>query len=242
MLRHGNKLRANHNCHNPKGSLSARDRAALQSSKVVQASAQIGKVECNHDPEDPSWVPLLFGLDLSRAPDDLVGPNPSLRPNPPSTPEATLPPLSPAPPVESATSAMEMETESNAPETPRATKKLRLRSLQIQAVQFGDHSYEVNDEGSHDFDCDDVWEAETNLWSGASEASRGDDDEWKASPDEEVTAESDERLWFPDNGREPELDSATLAELDALADEVEIRRPGKWPYAGFLRLHDTCTS
>ena len=66
--------------------------------------------------------------------------------------------------------------------------------------------------------------------------------EWKASPDEEVTAESDERLWFPDNGREPELDSATLAELDALADEVEIRRPGKWPYAGFLRLHDTCTS
>ena len=106
------------------------------------------------------------------ASDDLVGPNPSLRPIPPSASEATLPPLSPAPPVESDKCNGDGD-EFHAPETPRATK---LRAAN-QAVQFGDHSYEVNDEESHDFDCDDVWEAETNLWSGASEASREGDDE-----------------------------------------------------------------
>ena len=35
----------------------------------------------------------------------------------------------------------------------------------------------MNDEESHDFDCDDVWKAETNLWSGDSKASREGDDE-----------------------------------------------------------------
>ena len=155
---------------------------------------------------------------------ELVGPNPSMRPDSPSTPEATLPPLSPVVRMDTTTAA-----ETTAPDTPRATKKLRLRSLKIRAVQFGDQSYEVNDEGDYDFDRDDVWEAETAIWSTGSENPSLNDDEfddgWTAPPEEEEEAgEDDERLWFPDNGKEPKLDSAILAELDKLADQVEISR------------------
>ena len=45
----------------------------------------------------------------------------------------------------------------------------------------------------------------------------------RPAPGEEV-AEDDDRLWFPDNGKEPELDDAILAELDQLADQVEVSR------------------
>ena len=100
------------------------------------------------------------GAGAGQAMQELVGPNPSMRPDPPSTPEATLPPLSPVVPMDTT-----MAAETTAPDTPRATKKLRLRSLKIRAVQFGGQAYEVNDEGDYDFDCEDVWEAETAIWS-----------------------------------------------------------------------------
>ena len=161
--------------------------------------------------------------DAGQVMQELVGPNPSMRPDPPSTPEATLPPLSPVVPMDTT-----MESETTAQDTPRATKKLRLRSLEIRAVQFGGQAYEVNDEGDYDFDCEDVWEAETAMWSTRPESSHyadGEfDDDWTAPPEEEEAGEDDERLWFPDNGKEPELDSAILAELDKLADQVEIDR------------------
>ena len=161
--------------------------------------------------------------DAGQVMQELVGPNPSMRPDPPSTPEATLPPLSPVVPMDTT-----VEAETTAQDTPRATKKLRLRSLKIRAVQFGGQAYEVNDEGDYDFDCEDIWEAETAVWSTRPESFHDDDGEFSADqtapPEEEEAGEDDERLWFPDNGKEPELDSAILAELDKLADQVEINR------------------
>ena len=97
------------------------------------------------------------------------------------------------------------------------------KKLRIRAVTFGDQSYEVNDEGEFDLDQPDGWEVETKLWSAKSETDYGFTDESKAAPEEEV-AEDDDRLWFPDNGKEPELDDAILAELDQLADQVEVGR------------------
>ena len=95
-------------------------------------------------------------------------------------------------------------------------------------MQLGGQAYEVNDEGDYDFDCEDVWEAETAIWSTGSESPSFEDgefdDDWTAPPEEEEAGEDDERLWFPDNGKESELDSAILAELDKLADQVEINR------------------
>ncbi|CAE7291170.1 RE1 [Symbiodinium sp. CCMP2592] len=69
----------------------------------------------------------------------------------------------------------------------------------------------------------DGWEVQTKLWSMESETDDSFMNEVKANPEGEV-AEDDDRLWFPDNGREPELDDAILAELDNLADQVEVSR------------------
>ena len=98
-----------------------------------------------------------------------------------------------------------------------------LKKLRIRAVTFGDQSYEVNDEGEFDLDQPDGWQVETNLWSAKSEMDYGFTAEKEAAPEKEV-AEDDDRLWFPDNGREPELDDSILAELDSLADKVEVGR------------------
>ena len=63
-------------------------------------------------------------------------------------------------------------------EPPRATKKLRLR-----AVQFGDQSYEVNDDLELDVDCQDYWDAEASLWA-ATESTDPADEDWAPPTDE----------------------------------------------------------
>ncbi|CAE7622817.1 GIP [Symbiodinium sp. CCMP2592] len=108
------------------------------------------------------------------------------------------------------------------PSTPEAELP-PLKKLRIRAVTFGEQSYEVNDEGEFDLDQPDGWEVQTKLWSMESETDDSFMNEVKANPEAEV-AEDDDRLWFPDNGREPELDDAILAELDNLADQVEVSR------------------
>ncbi|CAE7776825.1 GIP [Symbiodinium sp. CCMP2592] len=108
------------------------------------------------------------------------------------------------------------------PSTPEAELP-PLKKLRIRAVTFGEHSYEVNDEGEFDLDQPDGWEVQTKLWSMESEMDDSFTSELKADPEAEV-AEDDDRLWFPDNGKEPELDDAILAELDNLADQVEVSR------------------
>ena len=145
-----------------------------------------------------------------------VEPNPAMRPLPPATPEALLPPLgpvSPAPvPGEPHSMDVSAGREPRAPEEPpRATKKLRLR-----AVQFGDQSYEVNDDLELDVDSQDYWDAETGLWA-ATEKRDPMDEDW-------APAASDDRLWFPDTGHEPQLGAEELAALDMIADSVELSR------------------
>ncbi|CAE7338131.1 GIP [Symbiodinium sp. CCMP2592] len=108
------------------------------------------------------------------------------------------------------------------PSTPEAELP-PLKKLRIRAVTFGEQSYEVNDEGEFDLDQPDGWEVQTKLWSMESETDDSFTNEFKADPEAEV-AEDDDRLWFPDNGREPELDDAILAELDNLGDQVEVSR------------------
>ncbi|CAE7534628.1 GIP [Symbiodinium sp. CCMP2592] len=108
------------------------------------------------------------------------------------------------------------------PSTPEAELP-PLKKLRIRAVTFGEHSYEVNDEGEFDLDQPDGWEVQTKLWSMESEMDDSFTSELKADPEAEV-AEDDDRLWFADNGKEPELDDAILAELDNLADQVEVSR------------------
>ena len=108
------------------------------------------------------------------------------------------------------------------PSTPEAELP-PLKKLRIRAVTFGDQSYEVSDEGEFDSDQHDGWEVETRIWSTESEKDYGFTEHSGAAPEEEV-AEDDDRLWFPDKGREPELDDAISAELDYLADQAEVSR------------------
>ncbi|CAE7834970.1 GIP [Symbiodinium sp. CCMP2592] len=102
------------------------------------------------------------------------------------------------------------------PSTPEAELP-PLKKLRIRAVTFGEQSYEVNDEGEFDLDQPDGWEVQAKLWSMEPEMDDSFTSEFKADPEEEV-AEDDDRLWLPDNGKEPELDDAILAELDDLAE------------------------
>ena len=104
------------------------------------------------------------------------------------------------------------------PSTPEAMLP-PLKKLCLRAVTFGSQTYEVNDESEFNLDQPDGWDTEANLWSMPSEKDESFTDDVVAAP-----GEDDERLWFPDNGREPELDSAILAELDDLADSVEVAR------------------
>ena len=139
-----------------------------------------------------------------------------MRQLPPATPEALLPPLGPLSPPPTASEPHSMDVsagrEPRAPEEPpRATKKLRLR-----AVRFGDQSYEVNDDLELDVDSQDYWDAEADLWAATEKGDPADDD-W-------APATSDERLWFPDTGHEPQLGADELAALDMIADSVELSR------------------
>ena len=49
-------------------------------------------------------------------------------------------------------------------------------------------------------------------------------DEMDPSDTNVVEAVSDDRLWFPDNGAEPQLDAEALAALDMIADQIELTR------------------
>ena len=147
---------------------------------------------------------------------ELVEPNPALQPMPPATPDAMLPPLSPVPTMAAAHGSTSMDTgdgraprSSDEPQSP--AKKLRLR-----AVQFGQQSYEVNDDLELDVDSEEYWCAESALWAAT--------DEMDPSDTNVVEAVSDDRLWFPDNGAEPQLDAGALAALDMIADQIELTR------------------
>ena len=77
-------------------------------------------------------------------------------------------------------------------------------------MQFGDQSYEVNDDLELDVDSQDYWDAEADLWTATE---NGDpDDDW-------APATSDERF---DAGHE--LRAEELATLDMIADSVELSR------------------
>ena len=74
----------------------------------------------------------------------------------------------------------------------------------------------MNDDLELDVGSQDYWDAEAGLWA-ATEKSDPADDDW-------APAASDDRLWFPDTGHEPQLGAEELAALDMIADSVELSR------------------
>ena len=139
----------------------------------------------------------------------------------PSTPEHMLPPLmgdSSAVGTEAAPAQMDVEASMSfrgddanerAPKVPR-----------IRTVHFGGQEYAINDD-TGDVQFEELWDFEAAMWADDPEDDSGD---YAGMSQLEEQAEGDERLWFPNTGREPVLSAQAMQELDMLADAVEVSR------------------
>ena len=145
--------------------------------------------------------------------------NPSLRAPMPGTPEYMLPVMG-SPDV----ARTEPTSESMQVEEPRENLDDRAPKVpRIRTVHFGGQDYEINDETLNDAEFEEIWDAEAMIWSYVDpEGDTDDSDEVPSAAD--VNVAEDNRLWFPNEGREPDLSAEAMQELDMLADAVEVSR------------------